>query len=165
MAMAGTACRTRHPAPTGWMHPCRERPRLLQKGLCSLGSPVTPGCTNPACYPPPQHPGTRCCAGRAGGISGLLLGYPVRSKSPGPFSNPTSCLQARLALPVGEVRRWPRKQWGQFRISPAPLFDKIPGCRLALSLISHGWISGFMLAGCPGEGWLLPRDEGSHLQR
>lgn len=28
---------------------------------------------------------------------------------------------------------------------------------LAPSLISHGWVSGFTLAGCPGEGWLLLR--------
>lgn len=36
---------------------------------------------------------------------------------------------------------------------------------LAPSLIGHGWISGFTLAGCPGEGRLLPGEEGSHLQR
>lgn len=72
---------------------------------------------------------------------------------------------ARPAPPLDEVRRWPWKRWGQFRISPDPLFDKIPACRLASSLIGHGWISGFTLAGCPGGGRLLPGEEGSRLQR
>lgn len=40
----------------------RERQGLLQKALCSPGEPVTPGCTNPACYHP-QHLHTGCCAG------------------------------------------------------------------------------------------------------
>lgn len=169
MAVVGTACRTRHPAPSrpGRVDAAVQgETRIAAEGFVQSGRTSYSRMYKPCLLSPPAPAyGVLCRSKCAGGVCGLWPGSPVRSKSAGPFSNSASCFQATLALPVGEVRRWPCKQWGQFRISPDPLFDKIPGHRLAPSLISHGWISGFTLAGCPGEGRLLPGAEGSHLQR
>lgn len=80
-----------------------------EAGIAAEGF-VQPGRTsyskmyNPCLLFPPA-PGYKvlCRSKCAGGVCGLWPGSPVRSKSAGPFSNPTSWLRARLALPMGEV--------------------------------------------------------------
>lgn len=74
--------------PGGRVQLCWQMQALLLKGLCSPGEPVTPECTNPACYPL-QHLGTGCCGGP--NVLWSLVLVPCRSKSAGPFLDPTSC--------------------------------------------------------------------------
>lgn len=121
------------------MQMCRKSQGLLQKGCA--------GCTTPACYPP-QNWGPRYCAGPNMQEEFALSGL-------GPLSGQGVLVPVQmlpLASEQGWLCPWLCGQWRQLRIPPGPLCDKIPGCRLAPSLINHGWIPGFMLAGCPGDG-------------
>lgn len=119
---------------------CRERQGLLQDSCA--------GRANPACHPP-QNMGTRCCAGPNMQEESMLSGLDPLSGQ--------GVLVPFQTLPLASEQAWLCPwlcgQWGQLRFPSDPLCDNIPGCRLAPSLISHGWIPGFMLAGCLGDGW------------
>lgn len=118
----------------------QEETRVAAEGLCRMYNP---------CLLSPKNQGTRCCAGPNVQEEFVLFGL-----------SPLSCQgvlvpfqMLPLASEQGWLCPWLCGQWGQLRIPPGSLCDKIPGCRLSPSLVSHGWIPGFVLAGCPGDGW------------